>query len=179
MRKVSRTKIAKQLAVDELFMESERLWELGNLRGAHRLLLSGAKAGDSGCQLNLGYFYDVGLGVKRNRKAALQWYKRAVSKGCATAANNIGTIYRDENRRKKALSWFQRSVRMGNVDANLEIARLYLRDPASGIAAIPYLKRITNTKGDVTEASKEEAHRLLRELNRRSFPAIKRVPKSE
>ncbi|MGH7118989.1 MAG: hypothetical protein ACREFP_08380 [Acetobacteraceae bacterium] len=53
-----------------------------------------AKLGNPSAQLNLGYTYDVGIGVRRNRAAAIYWYRRAYRQGVGIAASNIGTIFR-------------------------------------------------------------------------------------
>jgi len=155
-----------------LFARASKRWDQGRLRSAFRLFLSAAKAGDPSAQHNLGYFYDVGVGVKRNRDAALYWYRRAFRHGYRTAASNIGTIYRDEERSKQALSWFQRAIRLGDADANLEVAKILLRTKGESARAITYLKRATEAKSrDVTAGSKREAHRLLKKLARRRSPA--------
>lgn len=153
---------------DVLFTKASKQWDRGRLRSAFRFFLSAAKAGDPSAQHNLGYFYDVGVGVKPNRRAALYWYKRAFRHGYRVAAANIGTIFRDEKDFKRALSWFQRAVRLGDADANLEIAKICLSTKADVANAIVYLKRTTKAKaGDVTDGSKEEAQHLLRQLKRR------------
>ena len=92
------------------------------LTSAFRLLLSGAKSGDISAQLNIGNFYSDGTGVKRNRARALYWYKRAYRRSDASAANNIGVLFRAEGQLTRALAWFERAVKLKDVDANLEIA---------------------------------------------------------
>jgi len=104
------------------------MWHRGQLRNAFRLFLVAANASDKASQLNVGYFYDNGVGTKRNREEALRWYKRAYRRGDASAANNIGTIWRDEQKPKRALSWFQPAVKLGDDGSNLEIAMHYLRE---------------------------------------------------
>lgn len=53
-------------------MESEQ-----SARRALQLFLEAARNGDKAALLNIGYFYDKGVGVKRDRTKALYWYKRA------------------------------------------------------------------------------------------------------
>jgi TPR repeat protein len=60
-----------------LFLRANEHWDRGELKSAFRLFLRAARAGDSGARVNLGYFYDSGLGVKPNRDLALYWYRRA------------------------------------------------------------------------------------------------------
>jgi TPR repeat protein len=97
--------------------------------------------------------------VKPNRDRALYWYRRAYRKGEPTAASNIGVIYRDEKKLKQACTWFERAK---DGDANLAIALMYLQEN-SQTKAIHYLERAC--KADcVTEASREEAERLLKRI---------------
>ena len=55
----------------------------------------------------------------------MYWYRRAVRQGQAAAANNIGTIYRDEGRLRLAIRWFAKAADLGDGDALLEMAKLY------------------------------------------------------
>src|ERR1700722_12763846 len=79
-----------------LFQRADEQWEAGNLRSAFRLFLAAAEGGEPGCQVNIGTFYSEGLGVKKDIPSALYWYRRAYRRGIASAANNIGCVYRDE-----------------------------------------------------------------------------------
>lgn len=148
---------------DELFRRGHEQWERGRLRSAFLLFLAAAKRGDTGAQVNLGYFYDVGIGTRPNRNAALLWYRKAYRAGERTAASNIATIFRDEKKLNKSISWFQRAVELGDGDANLELAKIYLRDKKDIRRAALYLKETCRARvKDVTASSKEEAKRLLR-----------------
>jgi len=78
LRKSSRhSKLAQS---DELFVLAARQEDKGNVRRAAQIYLAGARAGDSIFQLNLGNLYEAGSGVRRDRAAALYWYKRAHNK---------------------------------------------------------------------------------------------------
>jgi TPR repeat protein len=148
---------------DRVFRSADRLRDRGDLRAAFSLFLKGAKAGDRSCQLNVGHCYDVGSGTRPSRSKALHWYRRAYRSGDASAANNIGTIWRDRKDTPRALSWFRRAVVLGDFDANLEIAKIHLKTPHSKAKAVPYLLRVLKS-GVVTQASKEDAGKMLRRL---------------
>jgi TPR repeat protein len=77
---------------DELFIRADKQADEGNFKSAFRLFLAAAKAGDSSCQINVGNYYDAGKGVRRNRSAAMYWYKRAYRRREASAAHNIGVM---------------------------------------------------------------------------------------
>ncbi len=148
-----------------LFAKASEQWDRGKHRSAFRLFLTSAKQGDPGAFHNLGYFYDVGIGVKPNRAAALYWYKRAFQRGGAAAASNIGTIFRDERNTKEALSWFKRAAKLGDADANLEIAKIYLRGNRDVSKANDYLRRTVSAKPSaVSEGSRDEARCVLKRL---------------
>jgi TPR repeat protein len=145
---------------NELFVRADKEADKGNLKSAFRLFLAAAKAGDSSCQINLGNFYDEGTGVRRNRSAAMYWYKRAYRRGERCAAHNIGVMWRNEKKYRRALEWFKKAVRLGDDEANLEIAKHYLEVEHNPERAIPHLRRVCESSC-VTEAGLEEANTLL------------------
>jgi TPR repeat protein len=146
---------------EELFVRATKQEERGKLRSAFRLYLAAAKAGDIGCQLNVGNFYDAGMGVRRNRLAALYWYKRAYRRGYSCAASNIGIMWRNEQKLKRSLEWFHKAVRSGDEEANLEIGKHYLFNEHNLAKAILHLEKVCHSDC-VTEAGMEEATKLLK-----------------
>jgi len=160
---------------EELLSRACAQWDRGELRSAFSLLVSSAKLGDGAAQLDLGYFYDHGLGVKRNRDMAMYWYRRAWRNGHSAGANNIGTIFRDERKPRRALAWFLKAVAKGDVDANLEIAKLYMREGWGNAKASRHLKRVIKARPQIIcEYSREQAITLLKKLRR---PSAKRKSK--
>lgn len=146
---------------EELFIRAEKQEKRGELRSAFRLYLAGAKLGETGCQVDVGNYYDDGKAVRRNRKAALYWYKRAYRRGSASAAHNIGILLRNDKNPKHALEWFKKAVRMGDGESNLEIAKHYLRHEQNAARAVRHLKKVLESNW-VSEAGQEEATRLLK-----------------
>ena len=110
----------------------------------------------------VGNFYHHGMGVKANTDAALYWYRQAYRNGARSVANNIGCILRDREKVGQAIRWFQRAVRQSDGDANLNIAKIYLRK-ADLAKAARYLHR-TSRSDWATEGSKDEARLLLKKL---------------
>jgi TPR repeat protein len=162
-----RPKRSSNPRVDELFTRADRQESNGKLRSAFRLFLAAAKAGEPGCQINLGNYYDAGKGVRRNRAAALYWYKRAYRRGSWAAASNIGVMWRNENKPKLALEWFRKSVRLGDDEANLEIAKYYLLNKINPARAIYHLKKVRPSPY-TTPAGVDEAGRLLKQAKKLS-----------
>ena len=146
---------------DDLFIRADKQADAGNLKSAFRLFLAAAKAGDSSCQINLGNFYDEGTGVRRNRSAAMYWYKRAYRRGESCAAHNIAVMWRNEKKYRRALEWFKKAVRLGDDEANLEIAKHYLEVDHNPERAIPHLRKVCESNC-ITEAGLAEANALLR-----------------
>jgi tetratricopeptide (TPR) repeat protein len=108
---------------DREFARACALWDRGDIRGAFRLFLSLAERGASVAYLNLGYFFDRGLGIQKSEAKALFWYRRAYRNGDASGANNIGTIFRDRGQARRAIAWFSRALRGGDTGAALELDR--------------------------------------------------------
>jgi TPR repeat protein len=151
---------ARHMDLAKMFNEASAHLDAGHHREAFRLFYKAARAGDRASWLNVGYCFDVGLGVRRSRQRALFWYRKAVSKGDGSAANNIGTMYRDEGRPRLAARWFLKAVSLGDTDALLNLAKLYLgplNDPAKARSA---LTRVARAR-DVTENTREQAEALL------------------
>lgn len=147
-----------------LFLRADKLWDQGKLEPAFKLFLEAAKAGDAGAEQNVGYFYDRGLGVRRNRTKALHWYRRAYRHGYPSAATNIGTVWMDSREPRRGLLWFRRAVKMGDDDANLEIAKYYMQHNSRNLTkAIPFLENVRRSSR-VSESSLEEAEALLKEV---------------
>ena len=153
-------------AGEEMFLHASKMLESGDAQSAFALFLAAAKAGHKASQLNVGHCYDTGSGIRRNRASALYWYTRAYKQGDAHAANNIGTIYRDERKLPTALKWFKRAVSLGNDGSNLEIAKYLLsREGDHPKRALRYLEKVSKSD-HVSEAEAEEANDLIREVQK-------------
>lgn len=150
----------RQSRISDLFVRADKFAEDGNFKAAFRLFLTAAKLGDRSCQVNVGNLYDDGKGVRRNRSAAMYWYKRAYRRGEASAASNIGVMWRNEKKYSRALDWFKKAAKLGDDEANLDIAKLYLAVEYKPAKAIPYLRRVCSSRR-VTEAGLTEAKALL------------------
>ena len=172
MAKKVRQSMAREVEANRLYQRADDLWSQGKLRIAFRLFLAAAKADVVPAFNIVASFYDKGSGVRANERAALHWYRRAYeAEKNPVAANNIGCIWRDRNQLTKARLWLRRAVKLGDDDANLNIAKIYLRTKDQE-KAIHYLNK-TRKSRRVTEGSKEEARLLLKQL--KSGEAKRRV----
>lgn len=162
---------------NELYRRGDEAWSKGHLRPAFRFFFAAARAGMVAAFSTVGNFYDNGIGVKANPDAALYWYRLAYRNGARSVANNMGCILRDRKKVGQALKWFRRAVQQNDGDANLNIAKIYLRK-GDLVRTRSYLGKTRRSQW-ATVQSKEEARLLLRKLNtKKAGPAIQARPKS-
>jgi TPR repeat protein len=91
--------------------------------------------------------------------------------GSFFAPNNIGVIYRDRKDFNRALAWFRRAVKNKDANANLNIAKIYLKHKKDNDNAIYYLNELLMADSeDCTESAKEEARLLLDRVGSRRKP---------
>jgi uncharacterized protein len=119
-----------------------------------------ARAGDPSAMHNIGYFYDRGVGVRRDPRRALFWYRTVWRKHhYESAANNIATIYRDRKDHRRAFVWYRKAADAGDGDALVEVAVRYLRgrgvrkDPERGVELLRRAIRSTR----ITESGRDDA----------------------
>lgn len=124
-----------------------------------------AQQGHASAQCMLSALLSTGDGIVRDLKAAKQWARKAIRQGNATAAFNLGTIYRDQQRPTLAFRCYQQAVRMGDHDAMLQLGLCFLfglgcaQDPA---AAEHSLRLLLQAHSDtVCQRSREDAQYWL------------------
>jgi TPR repeat protein len=148
----------------EWFSRGHAAWEAGRLLSAFRLFLIGAKAGDSACQQNLGYFYEEGIGVSIATDKAIYWYGRACKEGrSAAAAYNLGLIHRGRGNHKEAERFFKCAVKYGDPDALLELAEIEVKK-GKGLRAKEFLQALVEQGSAVTPSVLSRAKRRLNAL---------------
>jgi TPR repeat protein len=153
---------AKNSATDP-FELGHDLWRKGQLRDALDQFRIGAKDGDPSCILLVGYFYDAGLGVRKDRLQAMQWYRSAHRRGdSGGAANNIGMILSRENDYAGAMRWFRRAISRGNSGARLHIAEM-LAKRGKKVLAVEELTKLV-AANDAAAETIEQASAILRKL---------------
>lgn len=85
-----------------------------------------AKQGNQYAQISLSRFLSTGEYMAQDYKAAIYWAKEAMNQGNASAAFNLGTIYRDLKKPVMAFRCYQQAVTMGDNDALLQTGLCYL-----------------------------------------------------
>jgi TPR repeat protein len=110
--------------MSDLVVEAYRLWDAGNNKRAFSLFAKAAERKESISYNTLGYFYDHGIGVKKNQEKALYWYKRAARVGDYVAQHNIGLCYLNIGNIERARFWLNRSVANGDEAAMESLQKL-------------------------------------------------------
>lgn len=151
---------------DLLYMEADLLDGRRQYTKALRLLLKGARAGHTSCQILLGnYLSDGRKGIPIDRKRAVYWYKQAYEQGSSIGASNLAMHYRKQGDLDEAYRWFERAVKSGDNEAHLALAKIWLRDRESKTNAIKHLKAVfSGNLRDVSELGRDEARTMLRRL---------------
>jgi TPR repeat protein len=118
-----------------------------------------AKLGDPCSQLELGNCLSQGIGVKKDIRQALIWYRRALRAGYVSAATNIAVLYHKSNKRRQAYQWYCRAASLGDGDALVNVGEMLYegvgvrRDYRKAIAA--FRKAIKSQ--EITLAGKQDA----------------------
>lgn len=114
-------------AAADTMEEAYRAYAAGDYPRAQELWLSRARAGDTDAQINLGHLYESGLGVERDRRQALVWYRQAAEQGNPDAQFQVGLMHElglgVEPDIQEAESWYQLATDQGFCPGEL-------RDPA-------------------------------------------------
>jgi TPR repeat protein len=91
--------------------------------------IKAAKQGYANAQVNIGYLYDEGIGVKQDYTKAMEWYLKAAEQGVAMAQCYLGNMYGDGNGVKqdyaKAMEWYRKAAEQGNTIAQYNVGYYY------------------------------------------------------
>ncbi len=151
---------------DLLYMEADLLDERRRQTEALPLLLKGAKAGDTSCQILLGnYLSDGRKGIPVDQRRAIYWYKQAYRQGSSTGASNLAMHYRKQGDVDGAYRWYELAVKSGDNESHLALAKIWLHDRENRAKAIKHLKAVfRGNPNDVSELGRDEARTMLRRL---------------
>ncbi|MDR1921402.1 MAG: sel1 repeat family protein [Candidatus Adiutrix sp.] len=119
---------------------------------AFQILLKAAEEGQPQAMLNIGAFYENGLGVVRNYSKALQWYARAGEAGLAEGLYNVGVCYEvgmgAAADMPTSVKYFEKAAEKKMPQALYKLASLYLAGNgviADNAAAVKYLTEAAET----------------------------------
>jgi hypothetical protein len=106
-------------------------YQANDLPLAYKEFLIAAKEGHSDSQFNVALMYELGIGIDKNEKEAVNWYDKSASQGNSAAQFNLGVLY--ENGRGtqidylKANEWYRMASVQGDALAIGNLGMLYLR----------------------------------------------------
>lgn len=123
-------KAAKQDQLDSIFMVARMYWDGDGVQRDYaesvRWDARGAELGHAGCQCNLGYAYDRGLGVqKRDAAKAKELYMKAAENGSLTGQCNLADAYIQERKFKEAWELYSKIDTESCPDAFVGMGDLY------------------------------------------------------
>ena len=139
--------------------QAHEAWERGDLVAARQLFARALAEGNSSSALNLGYFYDEGIGGTRSTFSALKWYGYAYRHGDSSGAINIAIVHRERGNWKAMLAWSRKACALGDGDAELDMAKCYLQGRGtlrSRAKALKHLRRAIRSS-HISPAGREEA----------------------
>jgi TPR repeat protein len=111
------------------FDEGVRLYKSKDLGGAAKIFLKLAEQGDAKAQLQIGYQYEFGEGVRQSHDEAVRWYRKSADQGNPVAQNNLGKMYEDgigvREDWAKAVRWYRKSAEQGYPEGQFSLGRAY------------------------------------------------------
>lgn len=111
------------------FDEGVRLYSAKDYAGAAKIFLKLAEKGDAKAQLQIGYQYEYGEGVRENHQEGVKWFKKSAEQGNAAAQSNLGGMYEDGKGIKEdwgeAAKWYRKSAEQGDANGQFRLGRAY------------------------------------------------------
>lgn len=108
------------------FTDGTRAYQGGDYERAYHEWLPLARAGNAAAQRNIGHLFRLGLGVSKDLKVAVNWYRLAADQGLSRAQANLGVMYlRGEGIARdlvKAADWFNKAAEQGHVISQYNLA---------------------------------------------------------
>ncbi len=120
---------ANKAEADKLAAEADKLHKDHSYRAAFKRYLKAAELGHLDSQVNLGFYYTVGHGTKRDDEKAALWFRRAAERGHRIAQSNLAGLYTSGRGVKRdytlALKWARLAAAQGYPAAYGRLGYLY------------------------------------------------------
>ncbi len=113
------------------FDEGVAAFQAGDLELAAKEFRAAAEAGNFEAQFNVGLMYERGIGVSKDERESLVWYRKSAEQGYANAQFNLAVLY--ENGRGTAVDfyqahqWYRKAAVQGDGLAVGNLGMLYIR----------------------------------------------------
>lgn len=103
----------------------------GDYADAVRVWTALARLGHADAQFRLGLMLDHGMGVERDRRRAVYWFRRAAYQGHVDACYVLGVAYARGHGvapdMRRAVAWWRLAGARGNVDAQFNLGLVFAR----------------------------------------------------
>lgn len=97
----------------------------GNMVEALTQYKTSALAGYAPAQTRLGYLFEQGKGVPRDKYSAQEWYLKAAKQGDGLAQYHLACLYQETRNYSEAVHWHTEAANRGNTVSQYELALLY------------------------------------------------------
>ncbi len=128
--------------------EGVAAYEAGNPQLAAKEFRAAAEKGNAECQYNLALMYEQGMGIAKDEKEAVVWYKKSAEQGNSNAQFNLGVLYENGRGTKvdfaQANQWYRKAAVQGDALAIGNLGMLYVRGdgvPVNKTAGVALLLR--------------------------------------
>ena len=148
---------------DGLVNSDEEIIVKPNQKKAVEWHILSAKQGEESSQLALGNL--LSSGKERDVRTAINWTIKALNQGSASAAHNLGAIYRDLGKLSLAFKWYNKAINMGDLDSLFQVGLCYLfgigteQNPEKAYKS--FAKIIASDKKHICKRTGEDAHYWL------------------
>jgi len=155
--------------LDYYFDKGTEYYEQCKFKKALRLLLKAEKIETGSASLNIGNIYSdyAFFQGKKNRKKALLWFKKSITKDWNAGMFNIAFMYKEAHKFRKSKKWFKKSLKGGDNETAFELAKLYLMEGKIK-KAINLLKIFEGNRLElnISEGVQEDALKLLKQIKK-------------
>ncbi len=150
--------------------KGDELYAAKNYTEAAKLYEMAAGQGNADAQCNLGFLYEKGFGVPKDREKAAEFYRKAAEQGHAKGQCGLGYLYgkglgvpRDA---AKAAAWFEKAANQGHPTALYNLGFLY----ENGQGVPRDREKAAELYQKAAEKGNENAKEALKQLSKWHFP---------
>ena len=135
--------------------EGVEKWHAGDHKAAVAEWMPFAARGDADALFNLGQAYKLGRGVQKNENIALDYYRKAATRGHGPAQEKLGiTLYAAADTKAEGLRWLEQAAKSGQSRAQYVLGVAHFNGdaaPKNWPLAYAYMMRANN--GGVPQAT--------------------------
>lgn len=135
--------------------EGVEKWHAGDHKAAVAEWMPFAARGDADALFNLGQAYKLGRGVQKNENIALDYYRKAATRGHGPAQEKLGiTLYAAADTKAEALRWLEQAAKNGQSRAQYVLGVAHFNgDVAAKNWPLAYAYMMRANNGGVPQAT--------------------------